>query len=78
MPCVGGAPWHQWFEKLKPAVTGAQCRDGNQQGSWDPVDPWGHDGGRVYATALMDLCLQVGHRHARVLGNPDRPTCRLR
>ncbi|MFI5401567.1 MAG: hypothetical protein ACHQ1G_01425, partial [Planctomycetota bacterium] len=26
-------------------------------GSWDPVDVWGEDGGRVYATAMMTLAL---------------------
>jgi hypothetical protein len=37
-------------------------------GSWDPIGPWGHAGGRVYSTALMALCLEVRFRYGRLLG----------
>ncbi len=36
------------------------------KGSWDPIGPWGGDGGRVYSTAIMALCLEVFYRYDRV------------
>ena len=38
------------------------------KGSWDPIDPWGGDGGRVYSTALLAMCLEVYYRYDRVIG----------
>jgi len=37
----------------------------DERGSWDPVGPWGREGGRVYSTATMALCLQVYYRYQR-------------
>jgi hypothetical protein len=39
-----------------------------RRGSWDPVDPWSADGGRVYATAVNTLCLEIYYRYERVFG----------
>ncbi len=30
-----------------------------------PLDPWGDEGGRVYSTALMTMCLEVYYRYDR-------------
>jgi hypothetical protein len=38
------------------------------EGSWDPIGPWGHAGGRVYSTAMLVLCLEVHYRYGRLLG----------
>ena len=38
------------------------------KGSWDPIDPWGPDGGRVYSTASSRMCLEVYYRYPRVAG----------
>lgn len=65
---IGGAPWAQWSKKMSAVATKSQRRDGNAKGSWDPDDPWGDDGGRVYSTSLMVLCLQAPYRYGRVLG----------
>ncbi len=65
---VGGAAWNQWNAKLVDAIVKTQRTDGNFAGSWDNVDAWGDDGGRVYATAVMTLCLQVYYRYDRVFG----------
>ncbi|HMS17016.1 MAG TPA: terpene cyclase/mutase family protein [Planctomycetota bacterium] len=65
---VGGAEWNAWNSKLEAAVINTQRTDGNFSGSWDPVDPWGEDGGRVYSTALMTLCMEVYYRYPRVFG----------
>ncbi|MHC4579664.1 MAG: HEAT repeat domain-containing protein [Planctomycetota bacterium] len=57
---VGGAPWRKWSRAASKVILGHQHprRSGAKSGSWDPLGPWGQDGGRVYATALMLLCLE--------------------
>jgi hypothetical protein len=67
---VGSKHWETWRQKLTDACLNTQRKqtDGNFYGSWDPVDPWGGDGGRVYSTAIMVLCLESYFRYGRVLG----------
>ncbi|MCP3918419.1 MAG: terpene cyclase/mutase family protein [bacterium] len=65
---MGGRYWKAWRKAMEPAVVRSQRTDGDFNGSWDPVGPWGHSGGRVYSTALMVLCLEVYFRYSRVLG----------
>jgi len=64
----GNRYWEPWNKAMKAAVVDSQVRDGHAKGSWDPIGPWGGVGGRVYATALMTLCLQVYYRYPRLLG----------
>lgn len=59
---IGGAEWGDWRSKMLETATGHQRKGstyGAYRGSWDPVDPWGDDGGRVYSTAMMTLCLEA-------------------
>ena len=56
---VGGTAWDKWNEAMKPAIIDHQRKDGAFRGSWDPVGPWGAEGGRVYSTALMVLALKA-------------------
>jgi len=67
---VGGSAWDQWAQAMTPAVVKSQHKkgEGNLTGSWDPIDPWGSDGGRVYSTAILVLCLEAYYRYSRVLG----------
>ena len=65
---VGGDPWKTWNDAVKTAIVDHQCKDGDEKGSWDPVGPWGRDGGRVYSTALCVMCMEVYYRYARVVG----------
>lgn len=65
---VGGPAWVTWESKLRAAVVDSQLRDGCARGSWDALDPWGEDGGRVYSTAIMTLCLEVYYRYGKVFG----------
>lgn len=66
---LGGADWDAWQRALLGAVVKTQRTDGHEAGSWDPqFDPWGHRGGRVYATALLALTLEVYYRYDRVVG----------
>jgi hypothetical protein len=57
---VGGPRWGKWFKALQDAVQRHQHPKGAgaRTGSWDPLDPWATDGGRVYSTALMTLTLE--------------------
>jgi len=65
---VGGEPWKQWNRAMKSAILDHQHprNSGRRTGSWDPLDPWGADGGRVYATAMLCTCLEVYYRYPRV------------
>ncbi|HYC77344.1 MAG TPA: hypothetical protein VEI02_06930, partial [Planctomycetota bacterium] len=64
----GGPEWNAWNQKMQDAIIKTQRTDGNFKGSWDPEDPWGEDGGRVYSTAVMTMCLEVYYRYGRVFG----------
>ena len=61
MAHVGGGAWATWRAKLEEAVLKSQQPPGSgaRAGSWDPIDPWGEEGGRVYSTALMALALEA-------------------
>ncbi len=64
----GGEAWSRWNRAMHGAIVSRQRDDGNFAGSWDPIGAWGEQGGRVYATALMTLCLEVYYRYGRVFG----------
>ncbi|MCA8974666.1 MAG: hypothetical protein KDC98_08085, partial [Planctomycetes bacterium] len=63
---VGDAPWRTWSKALHRALLPSQRTDDAFAGSWDPISAWGHEGGRVYATAMALLCLQAPYRYARI------------
>jgi hypothetical protein len=68
---VGGESWKKWEAAMKPAIIDTQRKDTDYcmyKGSWDPLDPWGPDGGRVYSTATLALCLEVWYRYDKVFG----------
>jgi len=67
---VGGEAWKKWNAAMTKAIVEHQWPkgSGSKTGSWDPLDPWGPDGGRVYATACMVMCLEVYYRYDRVFG----------
>jgi hypothetical protein len=67
---MGGSHWRAWQKRLEPTLLQAQRRDPKQRnlhGSWDPACAWGDDGGRVYSTAILALCLQANYRYSRLL-----------
>jgi len=58
-----GKEWKKWSSALTKALTANQRKDpAPYAGSWDPVGPWGHDGGRVYSTAICALALATPYR----------------
>jgi hypothetical protein len=61
---AGGPQWDRWNARLQAALLPLQHRgDGALDGSWDPDPVWGGHGGRVYATALSAMTLEVYYRH---------------
>jgi len=58
---VSADAWKTWNRAMRTAIEDHQREDG----SWDPVGPWGGEGGRVYSTALMTMCLEVSYRYQR-------------
>lgn len=70
----GGREWTAWRRALLEALAPTQRRGGAEDGSWDPIGEWGAAGGRVYATALGALTVQVHCRYLRVAGEPAAPT----
>ncbi|MBC8329091.1 MAG: hypothetical protein H8E31_10130 [Planctomycetes bacterium] len=68
----GGEHWKQWRKSIEQALLPHQRMEDpedNFYGSWDPVGPWGEDGGRVYSTAVGALILEVYYRYGHVLGS---------
>ena len=68
---VGGRHWDKWKAGMEKAMVGNQRKDTTYceyKGSWDPIGPWGPDGGRVYSTAVLALCLEVFYRYDKVFG----------
>jgi hypothetical protein len=51
--------WDAWSGNVRRILVSHQRKyaDGCSCGSWDPVDRWGAEGGRVYATAINALTL---------------------
>jgi hypothetical protein len=57
--------WDPWSSAARRILVSHQRKyaDGCGCGSWDPVDRWGAEGGRVYATAMNALTLGVIRSH---------------
>jgi len=69
-----GQFWKRWNEPMKNALVPAQktAKDGCANGSWDPASRWGSTGGRVWATAMNQLTLEVYYRYANVFGGQKK------
>lgn len=64
---MGDQHWDAWNERLRPLLVEKQMAEGPLAGSWEPLgdvpDRWGHEGGRIYVTAMHLLMLEVYYRH---------------
>ncbi len=70
---AGGPQWERWNASLQAALLPLQRRDaGSLAGSWDPDPVWGMHGGRVYATALAAMTLEVYYRYLPMHRQPGR------
>ncbi len=64
-----GQLWSRWNPRMTEALSSHQ----NTDGSWDPVDRWSVEGGRVYATAINALTLLIATRHDTTRSSLMRP-----
>ena len=64
---AGGESWKTWRAVIEERVRATQQRSGAHRGSW--AAPEGFGGGRLGATALATLTLEVSFRYARVIGS---------
>jgi hypothetical protein len=56
--------WREWNVGLKQSLLNNQCQSGARRGSFDPREFWAeHGGGRLYATAINVLTLEVYYRY---------------
>ena len=51
---------------MKNALVTNQCKQGDDQGSWNPVGEFNTEWGRVGQTALGCLCLEVYYRYLQL------------
>jgi hypothetical protein len=58
-----GEPWKRWNDAIKPLLIATQEKTGHQAGTWPPGDNWERSGGRLLATSLRILMLEVYFRH---------------
>jgi Tol biopolymer transport system component len=58
-----GKYWKAWNESLRDMLVETQITTGKHTGTWHPRDQWESRGGRVYATSLKLLMLEVYYRH---------------
>lgn len=60
----GGAEWEKWNKKMRDELVKSQEQEGHAAGSWY-TGKGGHaeKGGRLYATSLATMILEVYYRH---------------
>ena len=74
MAQLGTAAGEAWRAALSKALVERQRAEGEPcgvKGSWDPIDPWGADGGRVYMTAMAALALVAPYRYPRAAATAE-------
>ena len=66
-----GSMWEKWNQAMVNALLKIQNVEPktDKLGSWEPISRWSCAGGRVYATAINALTLEVYYRYASVFGN---------
>ncbi|MBI4833720.1 MAG: hypothetical protein HY811_02715 [Planctomycetes bacterium] len=66
-----GSCWGKWEKEMLPVVIKSQKTksDGCANGSWDPIDRWSPEVGRIYSTAIAILTLEVYYRIRIVEGH---------
>lgn len=58
-----GEHWQQWNASIHPLLVETQRTELPMTGTWDAKDQWEASGGRIYATSLRLLMLEVYYRH---------------
>jgi hypothetical protein len=69
-----GDRWKKWNDAMVSALLKHQNpgTSGCKFGSWEPVDRWSCEAGRVYATAINALTLEVTYRYTSVFTGATR------
>lgn len=62
---IGGSDWKAWNEDMIGALLPNQHHKSCARGSWDTKGEWSRVGGRVYATAINALTLEIYYRYKR-------------
>ncbi len=60
---VGGPAWDKWNKKLRDELISSQESAGHAAGSWTASGRHAEKGGRLYATSLATMILEVYYRH---------------
>lgn len=58
-----GEHWKAWNEPTRKMLETSQVTKGPMAGTWNPRDRWEQQAGRLYATSLRLLILEVYYRH---------------
>lgn len=59
-----GPEFDLWNQRMREHLLRTQEKEGHKAGSWSPVGvDWGSRGGRLYATSLALMTLEVYYRH---------------
>ena len=71
---VGGDSWKQWNARVRDELIRTQSTEGHERGSWYPDNGDGHvaTGGRLMATALNCMILEVYYRHMPIYQKVER------
>jgi hypothetical protein len=59
----GGTEWERWNKKMRESLVASQVQQGHAAGSWLEDGRHGSKGGRLYATSLAAMILEVYYRH---------------
>mgnify|MGYP002626291194 FL=1 len=66
----GGDYWKKWNSEMRDYLVNSQAKNGHMTGSWF-FEGGGHGaeaGGRIYATSLATMILEVYYRHMPIYG----------
>jgi hypothetical protein len=64
-----GEPWETWKGPLEQILLETQDKEGITTGTWTPKDHWEQRGGRIYATSIKLLMLEIDYRHLPLYGS---------
>ena len=73
---VGGSTWNRWNGRVRDELIRTQEMEGHERGSWFPQNADGHciTGGRLYATSLNCMVLEVYYRHMPLYQKMEQST----
>jgi hypothetical protein len=66
----GGEPWKKWNRVMQEHLVKTQAKEGHERGSWHFTGDHGTNaGGRLYATTLAAMTLEVYYRYLPIYGS---------